>query len=203
VQLWRVVDGTQVWREQDDDYVWSLAFAPDGQTLASGSGRTVQLWATADGQLRWTLEGHGCHVFCVAFSPDGKRLASGGDWSEHLDYSGCTTVILWDPRHGRELHELQGQTSDVRSVAFNPCGQRLLSGGAGTVRVWDTANGQHLLTFSLAGSYVPFFRFGADGSLNLPGRWQPVFCFEADGSVTVATHNYQTTVAVWRLGLPL
>jgi len=65
----------------------SVAFAPNGATLASGSAdRTVRLWRVADGRLLHTLEGHTDQVDSVAFTPDGATLASG---------SVDDTVRLW------------------------------------------------------------------------------------------------------------
>ena len=67
--------------------VTSLAFSPDGKTLASASeDRTVGLWDTATGQRLRTLSGHTDNVLSVAFSPDGKTLASA---------SADATVRLW------------------------------------------------------------------------------------------------------------
>src|SRR5438270_7934063 len=57
--------------------VWSVAFSPNGKTLASGSSdRTIRIWDVASRkQLGQPLRGHTDRVGSVAFSPDGKRLA--------------------------------------------------------------------------------------------------------------------------------
>jgi len=75
--------------------VWSVSFAPDGQTLASASADgTVKLWDTSGRELQ-TLEGHTGSVWSVSFAPDGQTLASGyGYQLEDGSYAG--KVILWN-----------------------------------------------------------------------------------------------------------
>jgi WD40 repeat protein len=66
---------------------WSVAFAPDGRTLATGShDGTVILWDLRTGSERLTLRGHAARVSGLAFSRDGRLLVS-GSWDG--------TVRLW------------------------------------------------------------------------------------------------------------
>jgi len=75
-------------------HVGSVAFSPDGRTLASGSeDNTIKLWNVATGKNTATLKGHTDIVWSVSFSPDGKTLASG---------SSNNTVKLWDVKTGKD-----------------------------------------------------------------------------------------------------
>ena len=78
-----------------DSNVVTVAFSPDGKTLASGSvDKTVILWNVAAGSAIKTLKGHNDILLSVAFSPNGKFLVSG---------SGDGTSRCWDKNTGREI----------------------------------------------------------------------------------------------------
>ena len=88
--MWDVATGEHLnILEGHTDSVESVAFSPDGETVASGSSdNTIRLWDVATGAELRTLRGHTDSVESVAFSPpDGETLASG---------SGDRTVLLWN-----------------------------------------------------------------------------------------------------------
>jgi WD40 repeat protein len=110
--------------------VTSVAFSPDGKTLASaGRDKTVRLWDVETGKNTQVLEGHTDEVRAVAFSPDGKLLASAS-----LD----KTVRLWSMPSGKAVDILPHAVS-ATAVAFSP-DSKSLAVVADAVRIWDVAN---------------------------------------------------------------
>jgi WD40 repeat protein len=114
------------------DKVYSVAIAPDGKTLFSGSAdKSVIVWDVATRKRRAVLDRHTGAVRLVACAADGKTLATA---------SADGTVRLWDVggQPPKELAVLKGHKGEVFAVAFAPDGKTLASAGAdGSVRLWD------------------------------------------------------------------
>ncbi len=119
------------------NWVYTVAFSPDGKTLASGNADgTIQLWNAATGQqIRPPLNGHAGEDNSIAFSPDVKTLAGG-------DSNG--TIQLWNVATGQQIRPpLNGHAGEVNSIAFSPDGTTLASGSDNNaVQLWNVATGQ-------------------------------------------------------------
>ncbi len=135
IRLWRMAGSQpqQILRGHSN-LVWTVAFSPDGQTLASGGAdQTIRLWDVNTGQAIAILHGHTNWIWSVTFSPNGQTLASG---------SADQTVRLWHVQTGETLRILEGHTGAVLAVAFSPDGITLVSGGEDqAVRLWDVKRG--------------------------------------------------------------
>jgi len=156
--LWDVKTGESVGRQQivythhmfgfDEDVssaVLSVAFSPDGNTLASGDyDNNVTLWDVQTSELshKLTMGRHSDIVRTLTFSPDGKTLASG---------SADKTIILWDAETGKFLDQLNGHSDIINSLSFSPDSSTLASGSADTTIILWNMNQRQRLARPLSG----------------------------------------------------
>lgn len=138
VYLWDVASGKQRGALTQPDFgVLSLAFSPDGRTLATGTEEgTLYFWDTTTGKEQRLFRMQGPSVCGLAFSPDGRTVAIAGGADRQ--------VHLWERATGRERCHFSGHRQDVTCVAFAADGRTLASGSAdGTALVWDLAAPAH------------------------------------------------------------
>jgi WD40 repeat protein len=144
------------------DTVLSVAFSPDGKTVASGSTDTTvrfidPLNANAKGG---PITGHVGPVSAVKFSPDGQTLATAGSGGDER------TVRLWNVGDRGVIGRLTGHLDSVTDVVFSPDGTMLATASAdATVRLWSLSSRRQIAALSGHGGPVRAVTFSPDGKL--------------------------------------
>ena len=159
-----------------------LAYAPDGETLASGgNGTTVRFWEPATGRALGSSGTGNRFVNALAFSPDGGRLVAGGQ-GRILSFFDTSTrrVIAGRPGHF---------PGPISALAYAPDGATLVStdadrrGGPSRVILWD------LTTIFIHRAAL----------LTVGGGGTQCASFAPDGR-TVALGTIRTTLILWEPG---
>ncbi|MGE3316302.1 MAG: family 16 glycoside hydrolase [Planctomycetaceae bacterium] len=136
------------------EWVTSLAYAPDGHTLAIGSYDIVRLWNTESKKVDATLDVKTGYVKGIAFSPDGKLLAT----------AGYQSLDVWEIATRTRKFKSEGHAGYVTAVAFSPDGKWFVTSSEDeSVRVWNAADGSEVR--SLKGHSYPVngVAFSPDG----------------------------------------
>jgi WD40 repeat protein len=125
-------------------YVRSIAFSPDGNTVASAwSDDKIRLCDIKTGKINSTINAEECEA--IDFSPDGGILVSGSsNYSDKPD-----NINLWNAQTGEAIRTLKGHNNGINSVAIAPDGKTVASGSKDqSVKLWDLQTGELRLTLN-------------------------------------------------------
>jgi WD40 repeat protein len=164
--------------------ILSLAYSPDGRTIASGSsfGR-IHIFNVSDGQKLFELEKQGGAITSISFSPDGNVLATA---------SADKKVKFWNVANGSLIRTINLTIiGTLHSISYSPDGNMLaVATGTGTlvggIQVYNTGNGDFI--------FMP--EDTENGRREWDDRGMYSAAFSNDGSM-LAAGTARGTVILW------
>ena len=168
----------------------SIVYSPDGQYLAwaiAGAGVRLQRISTGTFCMLSESNYYGYTINSVAFSPNGQQLASGSDGQ---------TVKLWQVTNCAESQSFNGPAGFVKSAAYSPDGQVILSGG----QDWGASRGT-LLFWRVADSALMRVYIGETSTAVRAVQYSPnggAFAYGREDGAVVLAHNPFLTALVPR-----
>jgi len=133
--------------------------SPDGNTVATTSGKDAQLWDAATGKHLYTLV-HPSSVNDAEFSPNSRELVTVSD-----DHKGR----IWAVGSGRLLHVLVGHNFPVYTGSYSPDGHWIVTGSQFTAGLWNAATGQLVFLLGRHAKRLTDASFGPTGNWILTG----------------------------------
>ena len=174
ITIWNAATGREIRSLQANlnggtSAVEKVAFSPDGKVIAAiYENSNLVLWNVTSGKQSLSVETSG--VTALAFSTNGKEIVTG---------NGDGTIKLWDAATGKEVRSSAGHSDwegplnsgpDVFSLAFSPEGKTFVSASRdGTLKLWDTASGNLLRSFTGHRSEVRSVTFSTNGKVIVSG----------------------------------
>ncbi len=139
--------------------VTSLAFSPDGRTLATGGVESKSNFDLA------AMMNAGANQPGQKQSKN-KPPPDPQDLMKDMKVEAIGQVTLWDVASGRELGALKGHGKGVTGVAFSRDGRLLASSGSdNTIKLWDVATRSELRTLRGHTTNIDSLDFSPDGHL--------------------------------------
>jgi len=165
VKLWDAYSGElkRTFNGPTNEFGSSVAFSPDGRSLAAAWVTQVILWDIQSGEIKssfsgmsvGTTIGYNLGVGQISFRPDGKRLAV-------ANMDGVPKV--WELATQREVLSLQSEAQPAKAIGYSPDGRLIATGGdEGIVWVWDASDGAKTFTLPLGG-IIHSLSFSPDGA---------------------------------------
>jgi WD40 repeat protein len=170
----------------------SLAYSPDGTTLAVAGYGGVQSYLASTGQpLKGLTIDPTTQASIVSYSPDGKTLLIGG-------YGG--SLELWNLSNGKLITTAQTNLTGLNSAAFSPDGSGVVVGGIqgaqGAVELRQVSTGQLIAKLKTASTQINSVAFSPDGKTVAGGG------YSANGVVEIWSAANGSLLASLTTGAP-
>ena len=146
------------WQGQLDDFVTSIACAPNGQSWAASSAAGEVVWNPQQQDIIKLQAADGQTIDCITFSNDSRWLAAGGQSGQ---------LLIWDcadTRHPPQLIHQIHINKWIEHLAWHPIESHLAVSYGSQLEIWDLPAARAVSTYKFDKSSIFDLAWHPDGA---------------------------------------
>ena len=172
LRRWRVADGQEVGDRMGMGLNYAISVSRDGKWIVCGTNKGASVCDAKTHEKVIEVESAN-DVGAVDISPESTRFATGAGRDDHI-------ASIWNIVTGERLVGPLQHDAYIDGIKFSPNGEHIATANDNSIRVFDSRNGDQLITIN---ARIPYSTWAATTPLAWSNNGKQIFAASSDRKI--------------------